>query len=242
MPWYPISSKFWRFRIGFSDLSRSKVNFFSPTQVQAWTNFYVEEEKQQTSFSSEKYMLMLMRYGVPDIGNPLTNDQEDYFLLHPGGFIAGEFDRCLRAAQTVLDTQRGEQALFRLGMLSHLNCPMISAKHYWADDDIKYGMALACMEGRWELYGARPSRVIVNALRNSLLEPQVAPGILIARRMTEEEWYPAPWKRINSMSVENTTQLPEAPTIDLSKWRSLRGKDDPSEDHPSLDLPLEDHL
>lgn len=225
MPWYPLSSRLWRFRLGWNALFTPK-NSFGPDNAMAWTTFYLTEEREERLLPNVEFARMLVQHGLPDVGNPLPNDHEDYFLLHPGGFIAAEFDRCLRPAQNDLDIARGESALLRLGLLAHLNCPMTSAKNYWADDDLQYAMALACVEGRWDLYGARPSRVIVNALRNLLLAPEVAPGVLIARRIAEEQWHPAPWspQRWAKPVPANPTSedAPPAPTLNVASWRQKR--------------------
>ena len=192
----------------------------------AWTRFYLTEEREERLLPHGEFAQMLIQHGLPDVGNPLPNDHEDYFLLHPGGFIAAEFDRCLRPAQNELDIARGESALLRLGLLAHLNCPMISAKNYWADDDLQYAMALSCVEGRWDLYGARASRVIVNALRNFLLAPEIAPGVLIARRSYEQQWHPAPWSPLRwskaQSEMKTHADAPPAPAFDLESWRQKR--------------------
>lgn len=199
---------------------------FGPEQTLAWTFFYVDEERLGLAKPLDEFARMVLLHGCPDVGNPLANDDESYFLLHPGGFIAGEFDRCLRLAQTDLDVERGEQALSRLGLLSHLGCPMLSAKSYWAEEDLRYAMALACVEGRWDLAGARPSRVIVNAMRNGLLEPAVAPGVLIARRMAEAHWHPPPWSRAFWTKPAQpglpAQEGPPPPVLPLQSWRAHR--------------------
>jgi hypothetical protein len=221
LPWYPINSALWRARLAWSTLSRPRAGWLGPAQIQAWLEFYVEEERQGQSFGSELFAKMLCAHGAPDCGNPLANDQENYFLLHPGGFIAGEIDRCLRPAQNELDIRRGEHALDRLGLLAHVDCPMLSAKAYWQDDDIRFAMALSALEGRWEYFGARAARVIVQSMRHGLLEPQVAPGLLVARRLAEEARHAPFWKALLAPRAAAPVG-PPAPELDVGAWRFER--------------------
>lgn len=227
MPWYPLSSALWRASLGWSRISRPRAGWLGPAQIQAWCEFYLDEERSGASHGTDKFAAMLRDHGAPDCGNPLPNDQEAHFLLHPGGFIAGEIDRCLRPAQDELDALRGERALDRLGLLAHVDCPMVSARSYWSDEDVRFAMAVSALEGRWEYFGARASRVVVQAMRHGLLEPQVAPGLLVARRLTEESRHPAPWTRAYwfapaALARATEEEAPPAPPLDLGAWRSSR--------------------
>lgn len=170
---------------------------------------------------------MLRDYGAPDCGNPLPNDQEGHFLLHPGGFIAGEIDRCLRPATDELEALRGERSMDRLGLLAHVDCPMLSARSYWSDEDVRFALAVSALEGRWEYFGGRSSRVIVHAMRHGLLEPQIAPGLLAARQMSDELrhpawWSKAYWMRPASAPSEALAPLDPAPPVDVGSWRASR--------------------
>lgn len=220
MPWYPLSSRIWRARLGWAALTRPRRGAFGPEQARRWAEFYLAEEREQRARGASEFARELARSGPPDCGNPLPNDDEGHFLIHPGGFIAGEFDRVLRPAGNELEAQRGEQALTRLGLLANWGCPMLSARTYWADDDLRFAMALSALEGRWELFGARAPRVVVNALRAGLLEVAVAGGLLIARRLSEERWHPAPWRRPEPEPAREPE--PPAPALDLGSWRSRR--------------------
>lgn len=222
MPWYPLSSIAWRARLGWSALTRPRQGAFGPEQSHAWAEFYLAEAREGRARSGAEFARELACSGPPDCGNPLPNDDESHFLLHPGGFLAGEFDRVLRPASDELEAARGGQALTRLGLLAHMGCPMVSARSYWADDDIRFAMALSALEGRWELLGARASRVVVNALRAGLIEPSVAPGLLVARRLFEEREHPAPWAR--RAAEPERYSLPPAPEVDLRAWRARRAE------------------
>ena len=224
MPWFPPRSSWWRARLGWSALSRPRDWSPSPADVAAWSRFYVDEEREGAARPLLDFASMLCRHGPPDFGNPLASDGEDYFLVHPGGFIAGEFDRCLRQASCEADERRGEAAIDRLGLLAHLKCPMASAQAYWAQDDLRFAMALSVLEGRWELAGARASRVLVNALRLGLIEPMAAPGLLIARKLYEQERWPSPWRRLMRALFPPTPvePPPPPPPVDLAAWRARR--------------------
>lgn len=224
MPWFSPSSSWWRARLGWSVLSRPKDWSASPSAVAAWAEFYVDEERSGEPRSLEAFAAMLCRHGCPDLGNPLASDSEAYFLIHPGGFLAGEFDRCLRQADTELDERRAAAAMGRLGLLAHLNCPMLSAKAYWAEDDLRFAMALSAFEGRWERVGGRASRVVVNALRSGLIEPMAAAGILIGRRLADEDRWPSPWRRLMAalFPPKPPEPIPEPPAIDMASWREAR--------------------
>lgn len=226
MPWYSLSSQLWRARLGWSALLRPRDGSFGPEQAQRWTAFYLVEAREERVLGSDEFARELVRSGPPDCGNPIQNDEEGHFLIHPGGFLAGEFDRVLRPPGTELEAARGEQALVRLGLLAHMGCPMLSARAYWADDDLRFAMALCALEGRWELFGARAPRVVVNALRSGLLEPAVAGGLLIARRLSEERWHPAPWRRSVVSSASGFPEIgPPPPLLDVKSWRSRRAPD-----------------
>jgi hypothetical protein len=101
---------------------------------------------------------------------------------------------------------------------------MLSARSYWAEEDLRFAMALSCMEGRWELAGGRPSLVVVNAMRAGLLEPQIAAGVMAARLMAESHWHRPPWSA--STEPQRGDEIPEdagpAPEINLSAWRAER--------------------
>lgn len=211
-------------------MTHPREGWFGPTQATAWTEFYLSEEREQTSYSTSTFARMLVKHGAPDCGNPLPNDDESHFLIHSGGFIAGEIDRCLRAtdSSTELEQLRGERSLDRLGLLSHVNCPMISARTYWADDDMRMAMTAAAWYGRWELFGARAARVVVNALRHGLLDPLVAPGTLVARRLSEEVWHTSPWSRPLTLVAQEAP-----PVIHVAAWRARRSAP-AGDDIPSL--------
>lgn len=223
MPWYPLSSCLWRARLGWAALARPREGSFGPEQARRWSEFYLAEEREERARGSHEFARELALSGAPDCGNPIPNDEEGHFLIHPGGFLAGEFDRVLRPAGTALEAARGEQALARLGLLAHMGCPMLSARAYWADDDLRFAMALCALEGRWELFGARAPQVVVNALRAGLLEPAVAGGLLVARRIAEELWHPAPWRRVAASSVAEAPEPgPPPPPLDMASWRARR--------------------
>lgn len=236
MPWYPLSSYLWRAKLGAAALARPRDGSSGPEQVEAWTRFYLEEERSGRARPTGEFASMLVRHGCPDMGNPLPNDEEGHFLIHPGGFLAGEFDRILRPAETEVEVERGENALARLGLVAHLNCPMTTARAYWADEDLRHAMALACLEGRWDLFGARPARVLVNSLRLGLLEPMAASGLLYARLMAEEAWHQPFWRRgIFGPRQAAVEEAPPAPELDLAAWRARRQARPPSNSpEPSL--------
>lgn len=232
MIWYPLSSRFWSLRWRWS-LWRGRLNRLSPEDISAWSSFYLQESRDGVSLPLEAFARQLLAHGIPDLGNPLSRDTEDYFLLHEGGFLAGEIDRALRPAESEVDQQRSRAALDRLGLLLHLGCPMVSARSYWADEDVLFACALSLAEGRWELFGARAPEAIFNALTKGLLEPAVAPGLLIARKLFDSFRYPAPWRRAASSRRSAGASSPlttPAPELDLASWRSKRVSTAPSPD------------
>lgn len=225
VPWYPLSSSLWRAKLGAAALARPRDGSSGPEQVAAWTEFYLHEERAGLARPTGEFAAMLAKHGCPDIGNPLPNDDEGHFLIHPGGFLAGEFDRILREAETDLDFERGDNALARLGLVAHLNSPMATARAYWNEEDLRHAMALSCLEGRWDLFGARPSRVVVNALRQGLLEPMATAGLLYARLMAEDAWHQPPWRRgIFAPRPIAVEEGPPAPELDVGAWRQRRAE------------------
>lgn len=233
MPWLPLKSRVWR---GAWFLSRHllKKTTLSPEGLEAWNNFYTQDnEHDQLPLSLEDFAKLLFRYGPPDIGNPWPQGQEEHYLIHPGGFISGEIEHSISPFEEDVDPDdeeaqirlslliaRRQAAWDRLGLLLHYRSPLISAVQYWAKEDIQFACAMALLEGRWEVFGGYAPDAIVFALRKHLIEPMTAPGLLIGRRLKEDAWYPAPWAKPEPVIPEKIEE--PAPTLKLSQWREQR--------------------
>lgn len=220
MAWLPLTARLWS-AAWLCARPLFKRRALSPAGLAQWGEFYEREEDDEALPAPlSDFSRLLLLYGPPDVGNPWPQGEEAHYRVHPGGFLAGEIERALVPGESDASRKKSAAALDRLGLLLHWGSPMLSAQAYWASEDLKFACSLALAEGRWELYGARAPSAVMNALFAGLIEPAVAPGLLIARRLFEEVWHPAPWASAPKPKIQ--PDPPPAPK--LAQWRSERAR------------------
>ena len=224
MPWIPLRARAWRFAWALRRSAlRSKP--LDPEALERWAQFYGEEDGGAPK-SLEDFAKALFRNGIPDVGNPFPQGDERHYQIHPGGFLSGEVERALRPPETEADEARAKNALDRIGLLLDVGCRMLSARAYWADEDIHFACALSLAEGGWERAGAQAPRAILFAMEERLIEAPLVPGLLIARKLIEAAKYPPPWARKKEKGGRRAEAADEEsetpPPADVGRWRLAR--------------------
>lgn len=220
MAWLPLTARLWS-AAWLCARPLFKRRALSPNGLARWGELYEREQDEEAPPASLfEFARLLLAYGPPDVGNPWPQGEEAHYRIHPGGFLAGEIENALVPGDSDASRARSAAALDRLGLLLHWGCPMLSAQAYWAQEDLRFACSLALAEGRWELAGGRAPSAVINALFAGLIEPAVAPGLLIARRLFEEAWHPAPW---SSPPAKPAPPDPPPPPP-LAQWRAARAQ------------------
>lgn len=231
MPWLPphawLSQARWRLQ-GYQRASAlhgapKAPRLLEPEGVTLWTDFYLEDLAAAHPLPLGRFERLVRQRGFPDFGNPISSDLPLHFEVHPGGFLSAEVEAILVPAETDHAHEKAVAAQDRVGLLLCLGCPLISARAYWADEDMRFACALALSEGWYELSGGIARHGIQNALLSNLLESGMAPGLMLGRALLESARHPSP--SVRAQLAWRAWRAPKpipAPPVGLLAWRELR--------------------
>ena len=223
------SSFSWQRFLTWAARTRRGSRPLQPDDIERWTRF--------CALDADSGPLDLLAYadalragGIPDLGNPWPQGEDEHYLIHPGGFICGEIDSALATASSEDNADaflaRRAAAFDRLALLLDWGCPFLSAKAYFSPAETAFACRQALALGSCEAAGGRFQDALAFAESIGLVSRAEAAGIAAERALSDPLARAALAEACSQYLPPPPVEAP--PALALDRWRRGRETHDAS--------------
>ena len=192
-----------------------KNTVLTPKKIENWLSFYEKDENKIQNLNNLE--LCLLNNGIPDVGNPYSTGTENYYKIHHGGFLCGEFYNSIYHDQfddKEKTLEKRKNAFDRIALLNEYGATFLSVSQTIYKSNIQLATFYSLC--KYSNCAKISSKSIETAVIHQILNPDYALGLFVLNNFGDE-----------LLKIPDDLKMPElsaVPDIDLINFRIAKNK------------------